>query len=74
MKTPRHPNPDNLPRVFCIAIESSADTPEIFHDKQPVGEICAHVCQGTHCLPAITDINEFRAYLDGMTHDQSPVP
>ncbi|MFV1993639.1 MAG: thioredoxin domain-containing protein [Acidiferrobacterales bacterium] len=53
-----------IPRLTCFAIETGASVPKIFEHKKPVGEICAYICEGTHCLPVITNFSDYKDYLN----------
>ncbi len=57
-----------IPQLTCIAINNEITPPESLTDKKPVGDICAYICEGTSCLPVITDISEFKNYISGKTH------
>jgi len=56
-----------IPQSTCIAINNEATPPQSLKDKKIVGDICAYICEGTSCLPVITDITEFEDYINGKT-------
>jgi uncharacterized protein len=57
-----------IPQLTCIAINNETTPPESLKNKKSVGDVCAYACEGTNCLPIITDINEFENYINGKTH------
>jgi len=56
-------NSHYIPQLTCVAINNSTDMPALLKDKKAVGEICAYICEGTSCLPVITDIDKFENYI-----------
>jgi len=57
-----------IPQLSCIAIDNDTIPPTPLKDKIPVGDICAYICEGTHCLPVITNIKEFENYIFNISH------
>ncbi len=57
-----------IPQLSCFAIDSDTIPPDAFKDKKTDDNICAYICEGTSCLPVITDIEYFKNYIDGFTH------
>jgi len=60
-----------ISNLTCFSISSAIDAPLELQDKIPLGEICAYICEGTTCLPAITDINNFTRYIKNI-YPQEP--
>ncbi|MFK5951095.1 MAG: thioredoxin domain-containing protein [Methylococcales bacterium] len=60
-------NSQFIPRLTCVAINNNTIPAEPLKDKIPVGDICAYICEGTSCLPVITDINDFKSYIKGIS-------
>ena len=53
-----------IPHLTSIAIDLNENLPDVLQDKKPVGEACAYICEGTKCLPVITDYSEYLEYLN----------
>ncbi|VAW67137.1 Uncharacterized protein YyaL [hydrothermal vent metagenome] len=53
-----------IPQLICIAINNETTAPDKLKNKIPVGDICAYICEGTHCLPVITNINDFENHIN----------
>ena len=53
-----------IPHLTSIALKTTDDAPDALKNKKPVGEICAYICEGTHCLPVITEYSEYIEYLN----------
>jgi len=64
------PNNQFIPQLTCIAIDNETTVPNALKDKKPVGDICAYICEGTTCLPVITNINEFTLYINNITNHE----
>ncbi len=65
---------DNIyaPGLYCLAIESEQPLPAALRDKQPVGEICAYICEGTQCLPVINKLDSYKSFLTKLnTHEKN---
>lgn len=60
-----------IPHIYYAAIDNNCEPPAELIDKKPVGDICAYICEGTHCLPAITDRDAFENYLSGLTFNEN---
>jgi len=61
-----------IPQLTCIAINNETTPPDSLKDKKPIGKICAYICEGTTCLPVITDTHSFKRYINGITqHEHS---
>ena len=60
-----------LPRFYCLAIPDTNEHPDLIpeplQDKKPQGDICAYICEGTHCKPAVTDIKEYQHFIASLT-------
>ncbi len=57
-----------IPQLTCVAIDNKTTPPESLIEKKPIGDICAYICEGTACLPVITDLQEFKNYLNDITY------
>jgi len=57
-----------IPQLTCIAINNQTTAPESLKNKKSIGDICAYICEGTSCLPIITDITKFKNYINTKTH------
>lgn len=57
-----------IPHLTCIAINNNITPPDELKDKSAVGNICAYICEGTSCLPVITDIDTFTNYIDSISN------
>jgi len=57
-----------IPHLTCVAINSDTHPPEELKDKIPVGNICAYICEGTSCLPVITEIENFTTYINDISN------
>lgn len=53
-----------IPGLNCYAIESHSPVDASLEDKTPQGDICAYICEGTHCRPAITEITDYKNFID----------
>ncbi len=54
-----------LPDLLCFAIDRAIELPIEMGDKEPLDDIvCAYICEGISCQPPITELDEFRHYLD----------
>jgi len=56
-----------IPQLTGIAIDIDCEPPAALQNKKPVGDICAYICEGTQCLPVITEFSELENYLDKQT-------
>lgn len=56
-----------LPDLYCVAIPAHVELTNSLSDKKSIGPICAYICEGTHCLQPVTSLDDFIAYLDGIT-------
>ncbi|TNF36908.1 MAG: thioredoxin domain-containing protein [Gammaproteobacteria bacterium] len=52
-----------MPNILCYVITSDIEPIAPLHEKTIVASCCAYICEGTHCLPAITNIDIFRQYI-----------
>ena len=57
-----------IPRLTCFSIETDIITKDL-EDKKPVGEICAYICEGTQCKPALTSIEDFKKYFTDISNE-----
>ena len=57
-----------IPELTSFAIENNATLPEELQSKKTVGDICAYICEGTHCLPVITEYTDYEDYLNSVTN------
>jgi len=57
-------NRQYIAQLICVAMTNNTIPPQALKDKKPVGDICAYICEGTHCLPVVTDIDEFENYIN----------
>jgi uncharacterized protein YyaL (SSP411 family) len=53
-----------IPNLNCFAIENDMPLDTSLANKKPQGDICAYICQGTSCSPAITDITDYKNFID----------
>jgi len=53
-----------IPGLNCFAIENNSSVDASLADKKPQGDICAYICQGTRCRPAITEITDYKNIID----------
>jgi uncharacterized protein YyaL (SSP411 family) len=53
-----------IPGLNCFAIDNSSPVDTSLADKKPQGDICAYICEGTHCRPAITEITDYTNFID----------
>jgi len=56
-----------IPHLTSIAIDRNEKLPAALEDKKPLGETCAYICEGTHCLPVITDYSKYLEYLNNLS-------
>ncbi|MCW8933676.1 MAG: thioredoxin domain-containing protein [Gammaproteobacteria bacterium] len=61
-------NRQYIPHLTCVAINSNTTPPEELKDKLPVGKACAYICEGTSCLPVITDIDTYENYINDISN------
>lgn len=59
-----------IPQLTCFAIHNNIDLPQTLENKKPVDEVCAYICEGTHCLPVISNFEEYVNYLNGITENE----
>lgn len=53
-----------LPDVLCFAIDSRIEPPPTLRDKlAPDQGVCAYICEGTRCLPPLSELNQLQEYL-----------
>jgi len=57
-----------VPHLTCVAINNDTIPPDDLKDKKPSGNICAYICEGTSCLPVITDLNIFTNYINDISN------
>lgn len=57
-----------IPHLTCVAINNDISPPDDLKDKIPSGDICAYICEGTSCLPVMTDLNDFTNYINGISN------
>ena len=57
-----------IPRLTCVAIHNDISPPDELKDKTPSGNICAYICEGTSCLPVITELNAFTNYINDISN------
>jgi len=57
-----------IPHLTCVAIDNNLSPPDKLKDKTPSGNICAYICEGTSCLPVITDLNTFTNYINDISN------
>ncbi len=57
-------NQQLIPQLTCIAINNKTTLPDSLKNKKSVGDICAYICEGSTCLPIITDIDTFKNYIN----------
>jgi len=48
------------PDILCFAINSKESVIDAISAKKPMDTTCAYICEGTHCLAPVTDINELK--------------
>ena len=53
-----------IPGLNCYSIEHDSPIDASLADKKPLGEICAYICQGNSCRPAITEIADYKNFID----------
>lgn len=56
-----------IPQLICIAINNDTVPADSLKDKKSVGDICAYICEGSSCLPIITDINIFKNHIKNLS-------
>ena len=49
-------------QVFVIPADAK-DLPGALAERHPQEDVVAYICQGTHCLPPVTDLDAFRTHL-----------
>ena len=57
-----------IPHLTCVAINNNTAPPDELKGKIPVGSICAYICEGTSCLPVITEIDIFTNYINDISN------
>jgi len=53
-----------IPQLICVAITNDTKPPQALKDKKAVGDICAYICEDTQCLPVVTDISDYKNYIN----------
>ncbi len=59
-----------IAHLTCVAINKDLTPPDSLKDKTPNGNICAYICEGSTCLPVITDKIEFETYIKGLVQHE----
>jgi uncharacterized protein len=52
------------PGLLCFAINSNEQTITAIATKTPMNTTCAYICEGSHCLSPVTDINELNKLIN----------
>ena len=60
-------NSQFIPHLTCVAINNNITPTDSLNDKEPIGDICAYICEGTSCLPVITRFDDFKNYIKGLS-------
>ena len=53
-----------IPQLICVTIDLDTTPPPALENKIPVGDVCAYICEGSTCLPVITDFDLFEDYIN----------
>ena len=51
------------PDILCFALETHMRPPETLADKKPQETLCAYICEGTHCLAPVMQLEDLQSYL-----------
>ena len=53
-----------IPGLNCFVIEDNSPIDASLVDKKPQGYICAYICEGSSCRPAITELTDYKNFID----------
>ncbi|HEY9051941.1 MAG TPA: thioredoxin domain-containing protein, partial [Gammaproteobacteria bacterium] len=56
-------NQTYIPNALCFAIASDIEPIAPLNEKPAINDCCAYICEGTQCLPPITDIASFEQHI-----------
>jgi hypothetical protein len=56
-----------MPTTMIYMIPTGIDLAGSLADKQALSSVCAYICEGTTCKPAITRFDEFAALVNGLS-------
>ncbi len=59
-----------FPNLLCLAIPADIEPVGVIGEKTPCASTCAYICEGMQCLPPVTDLDEFRTYLENRYPDR----
>lgn len=52
------------PDILSFIIPANEDLPESLASKKHSDQSCAYICEGTHCLPPVTELAELTRYIN----------